>query len=97
MASRAAWLASAVYGGWWNRYGPFTGSPYGFSKTPELELQPQDPAHRVVDPGERAPRDEGGHGEAGRARVGAAHHVRAGVGRATQAPDGSQSVVIRPV
>src|SRR3569833_1020001 len=32
--SRAAWLASLVYDGWWKRYGPFTGSPYGRSKTP---------------------------------------------------------------
>src|SRR5439155_1772170 len=36
--SRAAWLASAAYDGWWNRYGPFTGSPYGFSKRPSVNF-----------------------------------------------------------
>ena len=34
IASREAWLASATYSGWCSRYGPLTGSPYGFSNSP---------------------------------------------------------------
>lgn len=47
----------------------------------QLELEREDPGHRVVDPAQRHLVLEARHGEVGRARVGAAHHVGTGVGR----------------
>src|SRR5918992_3018190 len=95
--SRAAWLASAAYDGWWNRYGPFTGSPYGWSKIPSVNF-----SRRILVTASLI--RESGTLEVKPAMVkpaapGSAPPITSepALAALTQAPDGSQSVVISPV
>src|SRR4051812_36653798 len=95
--SRSAWLASAAYDGWWNRYGPLTGSPYGFSKSPSWNFS------------RRMRRTASSMRLAGTPEVNCAIEKPAAPGSAPpmtsdpalaaliHEPDGSQSVVMRPV
>ena len=86
-----------MYAGWWNRYGPLTGSPYGFSKMPSWNFSR---STRRTASSIRA---------AGTFAVNVAIEKPAAPGSAppitsepafaapTHEPDGSQSVVMRPV